>query len=79
MKYEIGTVEQSGNHQSRPARGAWVEMLVWYESGVKPPESRPARGAWVEISHRYLLPVRYASRPARGAWVEITMVEVLKT
>ena len=34
--------------QSRPARGAWVEILILIdEIGVL--QSRPARGAWVEI------------------------------
>ena len=33
---------------SRPARGAWVEIpLFWFY--YEDPESRPARGAWVEI------------------------------
>ena len=33
---------------SRPARGAWVEILILIdEIGVL--QSRPARGAWVEI------------------------------
>ena len=33
---------------SRPARGAWVEMLLLL-LGLKTRLSRPARGAWVEI------------------------------
>ena len=33
---------------SRPARGAWVEILTdWLKNPSI--ESRPARGAWVEI------------------------------
>ena len=33
---------------SRPARGAWIEILQGY---VKPKawKSRPARGAWIEM------------------------------
>ena len=37
---------------SRPARGAWVEILILIdEIGVL--QSRPARGAWVEISEKF--------------------------
>ena len=56
---------------SRPARGAWVEILI-----LRMPSSlhrsRPARGAWVEMFQsdgQYYYPVE--SRPARGAWVEM--------
>ena len=35
--------------KSRPARGAWIEMLVWAKGGTYQPRSRPARGAWIEI------------------------------
>ena len=38
----------SGNVTSRPARGAWVEILVGGGNGDQT-QSRPARGAWVEI------------------------------
>ena len=34
--------------ESRPARGAWVEILVNYGRDCHN-RSRPARGAWVEI------------------------------
>ena len=33
---------------SRPARGAWVEMVVCAHA-ASDMQSRPARGAWVEI------------------------------
>ena len=33
---------------SRPARGAWIEMLITGNRSDKL-ESRPARGAWIEI------------------------------
>ena len=35
--------------QSRPARGAWVEISVAYTAANIRLRSRPARGAWVEI------------------------------
>ena len=34
--------------QSRPARGAWVEIRLRYKLQGRR-QSRPARGAWVEI------------------------------
>ena len=33
---------------SRPARGAWIEILPGSEDWTSR-ESRPARGAWIEI------------------------------
>ena len=58
----------AGMELSRPARGAWVEIVllplelcsIW---------SRPARGAWVEIgkkSHRQQTVKRRAPQGARG-------------
>ena len=55
---------------SRPARGAWVEILSQIEWLVMP-ESRPARGAWVEIDWSDAQKLQLKSRPARGAWVEM--------
>ena len=34
---------------SRPARGAWVEILILIDEIGVLHSSRPARGAWVEI------------------------------
>ena len=34
---------------SRPARGAWVEIMVKCYHNMKELSSRPARGAWVEM------------------------------
>ena len=34
--------------QSRPARGAWIEITCYTVTRRKC-ESRPARGAWIEI------------------------------
>ena len=69
MKYSLW---ESGSplSQSRPARGAWVEILL---PDVKLGDwlSRPARGAWVEISLVASGSSFIMSRPARGAWVEI--------
>ena len=55
---------------SRPARGAWVEIMYSYFN-PNPAGSRPARGAWVEISITTRATKPKTSRPARGAWVEI--------
>ena len=48
MKYKVHSDRFSAQRQSRPARGAWIEMdekrnTVLYKA------SRPARGAWIEI------------------------------
>ena len=57
--------------QSRPARGAWVEIISWaYYTNAHAP-SRPARGAWVEIVNLGKIQQCLSSRPARGAWVEM--------
>ena len=34
---------------SRPARGAWIEMLLSASVGTVSERSRPARGAWIEM------------------------------
>ena len=50
---------------SRPARGAWVEIpLFWYY--YEDPESRPARGAWVEIHMKTVVKLDYAVAPRKG-------------
>ena len=36
--------------RSRPARGAWVEIIAIQERYGVRRQSRPARGAWVEIN-----------------------------
>ena len=54
--------------KSRPARGAWVE-IIWGLSLHLSMRSRPARGAWVEIYIiRYELELKYSRAPqgARG-------------
>ena len=64
--------------QSRPARGAWIEISV---TGACPMSwsSRPARGAWIEISSARLRRPIPRSRPARGAWIEIVTILIPKT
>ena len=44
----VMVVSFSVPHWSRPARGAWVEILLVLAFPLKL-LSRPARGAWVEI------------------------------
>ena len=34
---------------SRPARGAWIEIVIGFLSRILE-RSRPARGAWIEIN-----------------------------
>ena len=59
---------------SRPARGAWIEMLTALTLGYKTETSRPARGAWIEIFTVSRGKSPCASRPARGAWIEMALV-----
>ena len=47
LKYDASKFDGT-SLTSRPARGAWIEMLVWTKGGTYQP-SRPARGAWIEI------------------------------
>ena len=51
--------------QSRPARGAWVEIIEDYkcQSCVL---SRPARGAWVEMTPRLRLRRGSMVAPRKG-------------
>ena len=65
-------------YRSRPARGAWVEILIVRPSTPPASTSRPARGAWVEIQNAERMSAeRCTSRPARGAWVEMRPVVAL--
>ena len=51
---------------SRPARGAWVEILILIdEIGVL--QSRPARGAWVEIMKVTVVGKSHRGRAPQGA------------
>ena len=58
------------NNVSRPARGAWIEIIRHCEADLHE-RSRPARGAWIEICSTMLSNSCEKSRPARGAWIEI--------
>ena len=50
MKYlALSFSDTSKNVPSRPARGAWVEIVVVLVCASMLRPSRPARGAWVEI------------------------------
>ena len=69
MKYYLSPYNPP-KEESRPARGAWVEILR-ASFRIPAPRSRPARGAWVEIDKGKYKPISRVSRPARGAWVEI--------
>ena len=57
--------------ESRPARGAWVEMLInpVRDGGIFRRAPQGARGLKSEFL--YCMEDDAASRPARGAWVEI--------
>ena len=70
MKYSIRVDREIAN-ESRPARGAWVEIRRGDEMHTVSDLSRPARGAWVEIQYAERMSIERWSRPARGAWVEI--------
>ena len=67
-----------GVAESRPARGAWVEIRPTILATASSSSSRPARGAWVEIQNAERMSAeRCTSRPARGAWVEMRPVVAL--
>ena len=65
-------LQARGGGQSRPARGAWIE-ITHYAVIKKAMLSRPARGAWIEIFLTAYPANQARSRPARGAWIEIPM------
>ena len=71
MKYAVRRKAVEKLRESRPARGAWVEMICSRVPDSGTPSSRPARGAWVEIPSVLPPATTRSSRPARGAWVEI--------
>ena len=50
---------------SRPARGAWVEIIEIFARYVYN-QSRPARGAWVEISFALAAPRSETVAPRKG-------------
>ena len=57
--------------QSRPTRGAWIEIELGCHALVTA-QSRPTRGAWIEIRKYYAENYeKLSSRPTRGAWIEI--------
>ena len=51
---------------SRPARGAWVEMLKAWNIGEQRVGSRPARGAWVEINAKHTENSKGEVAPRKG-------------
>ena len=63
------------NCKSRPARGAWIEMMLC-EKANPATRSRPARGAWIEIASKAKAATCWGSRPARGAWIEIQVARM---
>ena len=64
--------EDALNGGSRPARGAWVEILTAHKKAIEDQGRAPqgARGLkWFNEVNTELTTAK--SRPARGAWVEI--------
>ena len=53
--------------RSRPARGAWIEIVGGAVLVEQVGESRPARGAWIEIFPPLRCPRRWAGRAPHGA------------
>ena len=51
---------------SRPARGAWVEILTPKKRHKFDGQSRPARGAWVEISSCKFYRLSIVVAPRKG-------------
>ena len=56
---------------SRPAWGAWIEMVSVTASTGAVKQSRPAWGAWIEMPEPCSRNFFRWSRPAWGAWIEI--------
>ena len=50
---------------SRPARGAWIEILAGAQI-AESYKSRPARGAWIEMQIPIVLPNPEAVAPRKG-------------
>ena len=52
--------------ESRPARGAWIEIVVCSHVPVMYLPSRPARGAWIEICDVCACSTLYRVAPRKG-------------
>ena len=71
LKYKVHSDRFSAQRQSRPARGAWIEILggglATEETLCRAPHgARGLKSRWQEH-----LATSEQSRPARGAWIEI--------
>ena len=73
MKY-IAELVVREEAESRPARGAWVEMCMCAPAAQSPASRAPQGARGLKYAFTLQLPKREASRPARGAWVEILMI-----
>ena len=60
---------------SRPARGAWVEILATLMSAPELRSRAPQGARGLKSSDSDLQTLLIQSRPARGAWVEIELAE----
>ena len=50
LKYNFFDFALRPFFQSRPARGAWIEIEMAAKRALMTSKSRPARGAWIEIT-----------------------------
>ena len=44
---------KAGTAESRPSRGAWIEIARRRRQSARAVASRPSRGAWIEICRAY--------------------------
>ena len=72
MKSKIEDALAQCDLQSRPSRGAWIEISMRIRESGRKVWSRPSRGAWIEMAYRKVPQGNCrGSRPSRGAWIEI--------
>ena len=71
LKYEVDRANLVVLEKSRPARGAWVEIISLAQRAVPLPCRAPQGARGLKSWLTYELTTGSWSRPARGAWVEI--------
>ena len=59
---------------SRPARGAWIEILSMDEAAHLVQRRAPHGARGLKSAERNGRGGQFRSRPARGAWIEIAVV-----
>ena len=67
----ISAVKTDYSFESRPARGAWIEILSLLFDGVEPHRRAPHGARGLKFKLAVADDDGIVSRPARGAWIEI--------